>query len=190
LILDNYDSFTYNIYQKVGSINSNVKVIKNDELTLQQIQLLKPTHIIISSGARDLNYTNSTVAIIKYFYKEIPILGIGFGIEALTSLFEVELTPSLKTCYGQIINIALASGNPLFYQLPSFIDAALYYSQRLSLNQIPSSLQVIALTNNNEVMAFKHQKYDIYGLLFQIESFKTISGQTILKNFLEMGQQI
>lgn len=182
LIIDNYDSFTYNLYQYIGSINKDIKTIRNDEMSVDEIFKLNPSHIIISPGPG----TPSEAGIIEELVKKnktIPILGVCLGHQAICEAFGAKIIHAPKIMHGKRDVISISNNNKLFNGLPSNIEVARYHS--LVAEDIPSCLEVIARDKNDLVMAVMHKEYKIYGVQFHPESIMTPDGMKILNNFLE-----
>ncbi|MGM9971196.1 MAG: anthranilate synthase component II [Anaeroplasmataceae bacterium] len=182
LIIDNYDSFTYNLYQYIGSINKDILTIRNDEKTVDEIFNLNPSHIIISPGPG----TPSEAGIIEELIrknKTIPILGVCLGHQAICEAFGAKIIHAPQIMHGKRDNISILNNNKLFKGLPSKIEVARYHS--LVATDIPDCLEVIARDKHDLVMAVMHKDYKIYGVQFHPESIMTPDGMKILNNFLE-----
>ncbi len=181
LLIDNYDSFSYNLYQYVGSINPDIKVIKNDELTVEEIKKLNPSHIIISPGPgrpKDAGIIEDVALNIK----DIPILGVCLGHQAICEAYGLEITNANKIYHGKSDMVKINNNVDLFKGLNENIKVARYHS--LVAKGSNDLLEVIAISKDGEIMAIKHKKYPIYGVQFHPESILTNDGMTILKNFL------
>ena len=187
LLIDNYDSFSYNLYQLVGTINPQIKVVRNDSITLEEIELLNPTHIILSPGPGRPQNAGICKAIILHLKGKIPILGVCLGHQAIGEAFGATVDYAKKIIHGQKSTIHIANGNNLFHQLPPIIEAARYHSLAILRNTLPDDLLIIAETDDDEIMGIKHRDYDIYGLQFHPESILTPQGKTIIENFLRIG---
>lgn len=187
LIIDNYDSFTYNLYQYIGVINPDISVIRNDEMTSEKIEKLNPTHIILSPGPgrpKDAGICEETV---KRFSGRMPILGICLGHQAICEAFGAEIGYAKTLVHGKKSAIHIANGNPVFRGLPPVLEAGRYHSLAAERETLPDELLVIAETDDGEIMGVKHRDYDIYGLQFHPESILTKSGEKIVDNFLKLG---
>ena len=180
LLIDNYDSFSYNLYQYIGTINPDIKVIKNDELSVEEIKKLNPSHIIISPGPGRPEDAGIIEELIKNV-KNIPILGICLGHQAICDVFGFEITNAKQIYHGKKDNIIVANNIDLFKGLNKNIDVARYHS--LIAKGKSDELDIIAKTKDEEIMAVKHKLYPIYGLQFHPESILTIDGMKILENF-------
>jgi anthranilate synthase component 2 len=186
LLIDNYDSFSYNLAQLAGSINPDIKVIRNDEMTVEEISSLKPSHIIISPGP---GYPKDAGICEEAAYKlkgEVPILGVCLGHQGICETFGAEITRAKKLMHGKQSSIHISNGSKIFYGLPPIIQAARYHSLIAKRETLPDELLVIAEDGDGEVMAVKHRDYEIYGVQFHPESILTPQGAVIMKNFLNI----
>jgi anthranilate synthase component 2 len=185
LIIDNYDSFTYNLYQMIGEIDQNIKVIRNDEMGLLEIQNIDPDLIVISPGPGKPEDGGISIDIIKEFHDKLPILGICLGHQCIYQAFGGEVSYSKKLVHGKVSNIEIDNGNPLFRNLESRIPVGRYHSLSATEGSLPDELFIIAKSEeDNEIMAVSHKKYPVYGLQFHPESILTPNGFKILKNFI------
>ncbi len=187
LIIDNYDSFTYNLVQLAGSIGADMKVIRNDELTTEEIRELKPTHIILSPGPGYPKDAGICEEVIAYLKGEVPILGVCLGHQAISEVFGASITPAKRLMHGKQSNIHIANGARIFHGLPPIIRAARYHSLIAKKDTLPDDLLVIAEDDDGEIMAIKHRSYEIYGVQFHPESILTPQGEVIMRNFLKIG---
>lgn len=181
LLIDNYDSFSYNLYQLVGAVNPNIKVVRNDKITVDEVKSLNPEAIILSPGPGKPCDAGDMEAIIKAFYKIKPILGICLGHQAICEVFGATITYAKQLMHGKISEVELTD-DPLFKGIDKHIEVARYHS--LVAVDLPECLEIIAKTDDNEVMAVKHKDYPVYGLQFHPESVLTKDGLRIMKNFL------
>lgn len=187
LIIDNYDSFTYNLYQLVGAYRPDVKVIRNDEMSIVEIAGLNPSHIIISPGpGRPANAGICEEAVLCFAGK-VPILGICLGHQAICESFGAKITYTKILMHGKKSMVHIANGNPIFRGLPPLLEAGRYHSLSAARDTLPDELLVIAETDDGEVMGVKHRDYDVYGLQFHPESILTPDGVKIIENFLRIG---
>jgi anthranilate synthase component 2 len=184
LLIDNYDSFTYNLYQMAGLVNPDIRVIRNDELDLEGIETLSPTHIMISPGpGRPADAGICEEAIVR-FKGRIPILGVCLGHQAVCEAFGAEITYARTLIHGKKDTIHIANGSPVFRGLPPVIEAGRYHSLAAKRDTVPDELLIIAEDEFGEVMGVKHRDYPIYGVQFHPESILTQSGCVIIENFL------
>jgi anthranilate synthase component 2 len=186
LIIDNYDSFSYNLYQYVGTINKNVRVIKNDEMTIKEIEELNLSHLIISPGPGRPDAAGVCEEAIKYFKGKIPILGVCLGHQAICEVFGARIAYAKTLKHGKTSDIHIANGSPVFKGLSPVLRAARYHSLIVDRATIPDELLVIAEDEESQVMGVKHQDCDLYGLQFHPESVLTKNGMTIIENFLSL----
>lgn len=184
LLIDNYDSFSYNLYQLIGSINSDIQVIRNDEKTIEEIEQLNPDVIVISPGPGKPKDAGIIEDVIKYFYNKKPILGVCLGHQAICEAFGSEITYAKKLMHGKASMIEVEN-DPIFKDLPTHFEVARYHSLAVNEKTLSNQLKVIAKTDDQEVMAVKHIDYPVYGLQFHPESILTTNGKVIIKNFLE-----
>ncbi|MCL2141563.1 MAG: aminodeoxychorismate/anthranilate synthase component II [Methanimicrococcus sp.] len=187
LLIDNYDSFSYILYQLIGSIHPNVKVIRNDEMTVEEIRALAPKCIVISPGPGRPSDAGICIEAVQKLGKTIPILGVCLGHQAICEAFGGTITYAKKLMHGKASEISVEINDPLFKGLSPVILAARYHSLAADSNTLPDELKVIAKTDDGEIMAVKHKDYPIFGVQFHPESFMTPDGETIVKNFLRGG---
>jgi anthranilate synthase component II len=184
LLIDNYDSFSYNLYQLVGVINKDIKVIRNDQLTVPEIEKLEPSHIIISPGPGRPREAGICEETIRYFKGKLPILGVCLGHQAICEVFGATISYAKELMHGKKSLIHIANGSALFRGLPPIIDGARYHSLSVVRSTLPDELLVIAEDSSGEVMGVKHKDADVYGVQFHPESILTPNGKTILENFV------
>jgi anthranilate synthase component 2 len=190
LLIDNYDSFTYNLVQLAGSICEDIRVIRNDEMTVEEIKNLNPSHIIISPGPgypADAGVCEEVVGKLKGF---VPMLGICLGHQGICEVFGATVGLAKQLMHGKQSNIHIANGSPVFKGLPPVIQAARYHSLIAKRDTMPDELLVIAEDDTGEVMAVKHRDYEIYGLQFHPESILTPQGAIMMKNFLQISREL
>lgn len=181
LLIDNYDSFTYNLYQLIESLGFETKVYLNDKITLSEIKEINPDKIIISPGARTPQYAGICVDLIKKFYDNIPILGICLGLQCLGVAFGVGIKQSKKLMYGKT-DLIIHDSSKLFAGVKNPLKAARYNS--LVLNSIPADFEITAWDKANDIMAMQHKHYPLFGVQFHPESFMTKAGNKLIGNFL------
>lgn len=186
LLIDNYDSFTYNLVQLAGVINTDIRVARNDELTSDEIHALNPSHIIISPGPGYPIDAGVCEEVITRFKGEIPILGVCLGHQAICEVYGARITRAVQLMHGKKSKISIDSACPIFKGLPAEIEGARYHSLIAKRDTITDELEVIAEDDIGEVMAVKHKHYDIYGLQFHPESILTPKGNVIMQNFLSL----
>ena len=184
LLIDNYDSFAYNLYQYIGEINPDIKVIRNDELTIEEIKALKPDRIILSPGPGRPENAGVIVEVAKSLSKEIPTLGVCLGHQAICAAYGATVTYAKELMHGKQSQVTLETDNMLFKGMDSKTLVARYHSLAADADTIPECLEIIARTDDGEVMAVRHKEYPIYGVQFHPESIMTPEGKTMLRNFL------
>jgi anthranilate synthase component 2 len=187
LIIDNYDSFTYNLYQIAGTFTEDIKVVFNDKINLKEIESMKPSHIIISPGPGRPGDAGICEEAILAFADKVPLLGICLGHQAICEAFGAEITYAKTLTHGKRSMIHIANGNPVFRQLPPLLEAGRYHSLAAKRSTIPDELLVIAETDDGEVMGVKHRDHAVFGLQFHPESILTPDGAKIIENFLKIG---
>lgn len=185
LLIDNYDSFSYNLYQYVGEINPDIRVIRNDEMTVEQIRELKPSHIILSPGPGRPEDAGIIIEAARELGPDIPILGVCLGHQAICAAFGATVTYAKQLMHGKQSIAKLDTECPLFRGCPEKTPVARYHSLAADPDTIPEELKVTAVTEDGEVMAVKHRDYPIYGVQFHPESILTPNGKQILRNFLK-----
>lgn len=184
LLIDNYDSFSYNLYQLIGEIDPSIKVIRNDEMTIEEIRALKPEHIILSPGPGRPEDAGIIVEAAKNLGKEIPILGVCLGHQAICAAFGATVTYAKQLMHGKQSDVKFDPECPLFEGCPEVVPVARYHSLAADPDTIPDCLKVTAVTTEGEIMAVQHKDYPIYGVQFHPESIMTPDGRQMLKNFL------
>lgn len=189
LLIDNYDSFSYNVYQLVGSVNPDIKVIRNDEMTIQEIEALSPSHIILSPGPGRPADAGICEEVIRYFAGKIPIMGICLGHQAICEVFGATITYAKELMHGKQSVAALDTESLLFRGMRREITVARYHSLAAEPDSMPTQLTVTARTADGEVMAVEHRDYPIYGVQFHPESVLTPEGKRIIENFLGKAKE-
>lgn len=184
LLIDNYDSFSYNLYQLVGSIRPDIRVIRNDEMTIEQIRQLAPDRIILSPGPGRPEDAGICIEAVKAFAGEIPILGVCLGHQAICEAYGTKVTYAKKLMHGKQDSIRVKTETELFKGLPDVIQGARYHSLAADPDTLTDELMVTAQTEAGEIMAVSHREHPVYGLQFHPESILTPKGDVILKNFL------
>lgn len=185
LLVDNYDSFSYNLYQMLGDINPDIKVIRNDELTADEAVALNPDHIVISPGPGRPCDAGMIEALVRKAEGKFPILGVCLGHQAICEAYGGRITYAKTLMHGKSSVVTLEE-NALFAGLGKTMRAARYHSLAADESTLPDSLEVIARADDGEIMAVKHRSFPTYGLQFHPESILTDGGSVILKNFLSL----
>ena len=184
LLIDNYDSFSYNLYQLIGEIEPDIRVIRNDEMSVQQIRDLNPDHIILSPGPGRPEEAGSIIDVVKTIH-DIPILGVCLGHQAICAAFGATGTYAKELMHGKQSDVKFDVSCPLFKNCPGSAPVARYHSLAANADTIPEELQITALATDGEVMAVQHKEYPIYGVQFHPESIMTPNGKQMLKNFIK-----
>lgn len=185
LLIDNYDSFSYNLYQLIGQVNSDIKVSRNDRITVDEIRELNPEAIILSPGPGKPENAGICMDLIKEFHDEIPILGVCLGHQAICAALGGEVSHAKRLMHGKSSKISL-DYDFIFKGLPGEITVGRYHSLSLVEDSLPDCLEIISKARDDrEVMAVKHKDFNVYGLQFHPESILTPDGLAIIENFLE-----
>ena len=187
LIIDNYDSFTFNLYQFVGSINQDVLVKRNDKITVEEIAQLKPSHIILSPGPGYPKDAGICEEVLQNLKGSFPIMGVCLGHQAIGEVFGGTVAPAPQLVHGKQSKIMIKGKCKLFEGLQESFPAARYHSLVVEKEGLPEELIVTAETEDGEIMAVKHRDHEVYGVQFHPESIMTPDGMQIIKNFLEIG---
>ncbi|POZ88428.1 anthranilate synthase subunit II [Petrotoga sibirica DSM 13575] len=185
LLIDNYDSFTYNIYQTACEFD-DVLVYRNDKLTLKDVEMLKPSHIIISPGPGVPKDAGISVEIIKYFKGVIPILGICLGHQCIAEAFNGKVVRAKEIFHGKTSKIYIKEKHDIFKGIDSPFEATRYHSLIVSNEMFPKELKIIASAQGGEIMALSHKTYQIYGVQFHPESILTTVGPKLIENFINI----
>jgi anthranilate synthase/aminodeoxychorismate synthase-like glutamine amidotransferase len=182
LVIDNYDSFTYNLVQYLGELGEDLRVYRNNKIAVEEIERLKPARIVISPGPGVPSAAGVTEDVIRHFHKSTPMLGVCLGHQALGEVFGGKIVRAPTLMHGKVSEI-LHDGKTLFKGLPQGFTATRYHS--LMVTDIPSCLEVSAETKDGVVMGLRHREFPTEGIQFHCESIMTVVGKSILKNFLE-----
>ncbi|WP_292602298.1 anthranilate synthase component II [Methanobrevibacter sp. UBA212] len=185
LLIDNYDSFSYNLYQLIGKVNSDIMVSRNDMMTVEGIRDLNPEAIILSPGPGKPENAGICMDLVKEFHDKIPILGVCLGHQAICAALGGEVSHAKRLMHGKSSKISL-DYDFIFKSLPGEISVGRYHSLSLVEDSLPDCLEIISKARDDgEVMAVKHRDFNVYGLQFHPESILTPDGLTIIENFLE-----
>ncbi len=185
LIIDNYDSFTYNLYQYIGEISPNLIVYRNDQITIKGIEKLNPEKIIVSPGPCTPKEAGISIDVIKHFAGKIPILGVCLGHQAIGAAFGGRIIRSPEIMHGKT-SLIYHDGKTIFRGLPNPFEATRYHSLIIEKESLPESLYVTAHTANGIIMGVRHKEYVVEGVQFHPESILTKVGKDLLRNFLEL----
>ncbi len=185
LLIDNYDSFSYNLYQLIGEVSPDIQVFRNDKITLDEIRELNPDAIILSPGPGKPENAGICIDIVREFHDRIPILGVCLGHQAICEAFGGTVSHAKRLMHGKSSDISLEY-DYIFKALPSEISVGRYHSLSLIEDTLPDSLEIISKAKDDgEIMAVKHKQFNVYGLQFHPESILTPDGLTIIDNFLD-----
>ena len=185
LMIDNYDSFTFNLVQYLGILGENIKVRRNDKITIEEIKKMSPSKIVISPGPGRPENAGMSKEIIKELYKEIPILGVCLGHQCIGEVFGAEVINSGVVIHGKT-SMIYHDGKSIFTGVKNPFEAARYHSLILKKDTVPSILEITARTEDGIVMGVRHKNYRLEGIQFHPESFLTPAGLEILKNFINL----
>lgn len=187
LLIDNYDSFTYNVYQGIGELYEDIEVVRNDEITLEEMKKKDIEALVISPGPGYPETAGISKEAVRYFAGRVPVLGICLGHQAIGEVFGAKTVPAQKLMHGKQSKIKIDNSVPLFHGLPETIPAARYHSLIVDREGLPDVFTVVGTDEEDQVMAVKHKDYDVYGIQFHPESILTESGKTIFENFLKIA---
>ena len=189
LLIDNYDSFSYNLVQLVGELDPDVKVIRNDEMTLDEIRALNPDRVILSPGPGRPEDAGVTLKAARELGKNCPVLGVCLGHQAICAAFGATVTYARELMHGKQSVVAFDRTSPLFRGCPSAAPVARYHSLAADPDTIPDELKITARTEDGEVMAVEHRDLPVYGVQFHPESILTPDGRTILTSFISLRKE-
>lgn len=184
LLIDNYDSFSYNLVQCIGGFTPDIRVVRNDTVTVEEVAEMHPSHIVLSPGPGYPKAAGICEELIQKLKGTVSILGVCLGHQAICETFGGKIVRAKELMHGKQSSIHISNGSPIFKGLPPIIQAARYHSLIGERESLPDELLVIAEDELREVMAVKHRDYDLYGLQFHPESILTPQGAVIIKNFL------
>ncbi|MCM3081783.1 aminodeoxychorismate/anthranilate synthase component II [Brevibacillus invocatus] len=183
LMIDNYDSFTYNLVQYVGELGEELQVYRNDKITIEEIERLAPDYLMISPGPCTPNEAGISMDVIRHFAGKIPILGVCLGHQSIGQVFGGKVVRAQRLMHGKTSDV-FHDGQTIFRDIPSPYTAARYHSLLIEEGSLPDELEVTARTADGEIMAIRHRDYPIEGVQFHPESIITQHGKQLLKNFL------
>ncbi len=190
LLIDNYDSFSYNLYQLIGSVEPDIKVIRNDELTVREIDELNPEAIVISPGPGRPEDAGVCIDVIKELGDRYPILGVCLGHQSICAAYGATVTYAKELMHGKQSDIDLSIDCDLFSGLFVKVPVARYHSLAADPSTMPECLEVTAVTEDGEVMAVKHKEYQVYGVQFHPESIMTPDGKKMMENFINIARNM
>lgn len=186
LLIDNYDSFSYNLFQLVGELEPDIRVVRNDELTPEDILRLAPDRLIISPGPGRPENAGMIIEAVRTVGERIPTLGVCLGHQAICQAFGAVITYAGQLMHGKQSTVTLDTDCPLFKGLPERTEVARYHSLAADAATLPDCLRITARTDDNEIMAVQHTALPIFGVQFHPESILTPLGREMLKNFIEL----
>lgn len=186
ILIDNYDSFTYNVVQYLEELGIEPKIFENDKVTIDELKSLDFDSIIISPGAGNPNTAGISMAVLEKFYKTKKILGICLGHQCIAKFFGANITKSKNPTHGKTSKIFVCENSKLFKNLPKNFDVTRYHSLEVEKSSMPSSLKITAETQDGTIMALEHDALPIYGVQFHPEAILTQYGHELLKNFIEI----
>ena len=184
LLIDNYDSFTFNLYHYLSSFKTSVDVIRNDQITEKEILKKKYNKIVISPGPGNPNQSGNCIKIVKSLYKKIPILGVCLGHQIIGQVFGSKIIQAKKLMHGKT-SLIISKKIGILNNIPIKFEATRYHSLIIDRKTLSKELEITAETSNGIIMGVKHKKYNIHGVQFHPESIKTPIGLKILKNFIK-----
>jgi len=185
LMIDNYDSFTYNLVQYLRELGEEVVVYRNDKITLAEIEKLQPERLVVSPGPCTPNEAGISVSVIKHFSGLLPILGVCLGHQSIAQAYGGRIVRAERLMHGKTSPV-FHDGRELFVGLPDPFDATRYHSLLVERSSLPECLEITAWTEEGEIMGLRHRELPVWGMQFHPESILTVSGMDVLRNFLEM----
>ena len=189
ILIDNYDSFTYNLVQYIGALEPDIRVIRNDACTPEEIEAMRPDAIVISPGPGKPSEAGICIEAIRYFKDKIPILGVCLGHQAICEAFGGTVSYAKELMHGKSSMAQIRKESPLFKNLGTEMQVARYHSLAAIRDTLPEELKVTAVTDDGEIMAVEHRDYPVYGLQFHPESVLTPKGMTLIENFLNISKE-
>ncbi len=186
LLIDNYDSFSYNLYQLIGSVEKDIKVIRNDEYTIEEIEVMAPEALILSPGPGKPADAGVCIDAVKYFAGKLPMLGVCLGHQAICEAFGGTVSYAKELMHGKQSKVYQGGTGKLFRGLGPEFKAARYHSLAAEAESLPAELKVVAEADDGEIMALEHAEYPIFGVQFHPESVMTPDGRKMIENFMEV----
>ncbi len=186
LLIDNYDSFSYNLYQLIGSVEKDIKVIRNDEYTVEEIEQMKPEALILSPGPGKPSDAGICIEAIRYFAGNLPMLGVCLGHQAICEAFGGTVSYAKELMHGKQSKVYQGGKGRLFKGMGPEFKAARYHSLAAIEESLPEELKVTAEADDGEIMALEHEQYPIFGVQFHPESVMTPEGKKMIENFMEV----
>jgi anthranilate synthase/aminodeoxychorismate synthase-like glutamine amidotransferase len=187
LMIDNYDSFTYNLVQYLGELGQEVRVFRNDKITLKEIEALGPERIVISPGPCTPKEAGISIEVVRHFTGRVPILGVCLGHQSIGAAFGGKIVQAPRLMHGKT-SMIYHDGRTIFEGLPNPFEATRYHSLVIQRQSLPECLQVSAWTKEGEIMGVRHKEHPVEGVQFHPESILTRVGKDLLRNFLKLGR--
>ncbi|HET6514882.1 MAG TPA: aminodeoxychorismate/anthranilate synthase component II [Thermodesulfovibrionales bacterium] len=187
LMIDNYDSFTYNLVQHLGELGGDVRVFRNDRITIEEIEGLQPERIVISPGPCTPKEAGISIAVINHFSGKVPILGVCLGHQSIGAAFGGDIIRAPKLMHGKT-SMIYHDGKTIFEDLPNPFEATRYHSLVIKKETMPGCLEISAWTEDGEIMGVRHKEFLVEGVQFHPESILTKVGKDLLRNFLSLGK--
>jgi len=187
LMIDNYDSFTYNLVQYLGELGEEIRVYRNDRITIKEIEAMAPERIVISPGPCTPKEAGISVDVVKYFGGKIPVLGVCLGHQSIGVAFGGEIIRAPRLMHGKT-SMIYHDGRTIFEGLPNPFEATRYHSLLIKKETLPDCLEITAWTDADEIMGVRHREFIIEGVQFHPESILTRVGKDLLRNFLKLGR--
>ena len=185
VVIDNYDSFTYNLVQYLGELGQDIVVFRNDKCTIKDIEAKRPNHIVISPGPGRPSDAGVSADVVRHFYKKVPILGVCLGHQVISEIFGGKITYAPTLMHGKTSDVK-HYGKTVFCNIPNPFVATRYHSLVLDPETMPDELELTAQTDDGVIMGVRHKKYPLEGIQFHPESILTENGKDILRNFLDL----
>lgn len=189
LMIDNYDSFTYNLVQYFGELGDDIRVYRNNKITIREIERLAPQRIVISPGPCTPKEAGISVEVIKYFSGKIPVLGVCLGHQSIGAAFGGDIIRAPRLMHGKT-SLIYHDGKTVFAGLPNPFEATRYHSLLIKKETLPACLEITAWTDSDEIMGVRHREFVLEGVQFHPESILTKVGKDLLRNFLQMSNAI
>ncbi len=185
LLIDNYDSFTYNLYQYIGIFHRDIRVVRNDKITIEEIREMAPERIVLSPGPKSPAEAGICMDVVREFYDKIPILGICLGHQSIGAAFGAKIVHAKELMHGKQSSIT-HDGKGVFQGIPSPVKVARYHSLAVDEGTLSDEFEVLARTDDGEIMAMQHRKYPVIGIQFHPESIYTEHGKRMIENYLKI----
>lgn len=189
LVIDNYDSFTYNLVQQMGEMGAELCVVRNDQATLDEIRAMNPTHIVISPGPGDPDDTGVCLDVLREMGASTPILGVCLGHQAIGQVYGGVVKRAPRLMHGKT-SMIYHEGDPMFSGIPNPFEATRYHSLIVEKDTLPDCLLITAYTDQDEIMGMRHKEFPVFGVQFHPESILTTHGPRILQTFLEIRETV